>query len=188
MIANETELDVGVLVVKVANDRCQASYQRLFTHVAPRLLNFVRKQSNDEQLAKDVVQETMLKVWTKAHLYDKSKGAGLTWIYSIARNAKFDILRRLKHQNDWIQGDDLWPVLEEPRDDEKLPREFEALVSEELRRLIETLPTAQAQVVDLVYLKGSSQQEVADVLGVPLGTVKSRLRLALTKMKEALNG
>ncbi|WP_244900984.1 sigma-70 family RNA polymerase sigma factor [Paraferrimonas haliotis] len=187
MEGSNKEVDVGQLLLKVAASRCQISYQRLFKHVAPRLHNFIRKQMGDESIAKEVVQETMLKVWTKAHLYDDSKGAGLTWIFSIARNAKFDLLRRQKHQNDWVQGDDLWPTLEEPQDDQKLPREFESIVTEELSNLISTLPKPQADVVSMVYLRGASQQEVADLLDVPLGTVKSRLRLALQKLKEALD-
>ncbi|WEM44814.1 sigma-70 family RNA polymerase sigma factor (plasmid) [Photobacterium sp. DA100] len=181
-------IDVAMLLHNIADARCRRSYEQLFNLVAPKLMNFSRKQLRDESLAMEIVQETMLKVWLKAHLYDESKGAALTWIYSVARNVKFDLLRKSKHQQDWVQGDDLWPILHEEQDADKLPIEFHAIVSQELEALIEKLPPAQSEVVRMVCMQGASHQDVADALGVPLGTVKSRLRLALQKMKEALDG
>ncbi|RWX55990.1 sigma-70 family RNA polymerase sigma factor [Photobacterium chitinilyticum] len=180
-------IDVASLLFNIANSRCKHSYEKLFVLVAPKLLNFSRKQLRDDSMAMEVVQETMLKIWLKSHLYDESKGAALTWIYSVARNVKFDLLRKSKHQNDWVQGDDLWPTLSEEPDPERIPKEFHAIVTRELKDLVETLPPAQAEVVRLICLQGASHQEVADALGVPLGTIKSRLRLALQKMKEAMD-
>ncbi|WP_428451340.1 sigma-70 family RNA polymerase sigma factor [Photobacterium kasasachensis] len=180
-------IDVASLLFNIANLRCKQSYEKLFVMLAPKLLNFSRKQLRDDAMAMEVVQETMLKIWLKAHLYDESKGAALTWIYSVARNVKFDLLRKSKHQNDWIQGDDLWPTLSEEQDPDRLPKEFHAIVTRELKELVDTLPPAQAEVVRLICLQGASHQDVADALGVPLGTIKSRLRLALQKMKEALD-
>ncbi|WP_231569082.1 sigma-70 family RNA polymerase sigma factor [Photobacterium gaetbulicola] len=181
-------IDVAMLLHNIADSRCRRSYEQLFTSVAPKLLNFSRKQLRDESLAMEIVQETMLKVWLKAHLYDESKGAALTWIYSVARNVKFDLLRKTKHQQDWVQGDDLWPILHEDVDADKLPAEFYSIVSKELEAAINQLPPAQAEIVRMVCMQGASHQDVADALDVPLGTVKSRLRLALQKMKEALDG
>jgi RNA polymerase sigma-70 factor (ECF subfamily) len=180
-------IDVASLLFNIANSRCKHSYEKLFVLVAPKLLNFSRKQLRDDSMAMEVVQETMLKIWLKSHLYDESKGAALTWIYSVARNVKFDLLRKSKHQNDWVQGDDLWPTLSEEPDPERIPKEFHAIVTRELKDLVDTLPPAQAEVVRLICLQGASHQEVADALGVPLGTIKSRLRLALQKMKEAMD-
>ncbi|WP_240478319.1 sigma-70 family RNA polymerase sigma factor [Photobacterium aquae] len=188
MIKDPITADVALLLANIAHLRCRKSYEKLFTFVAPKLLSFSRKQLYDENMAMEVVQETMLKVWLKAHLYDESKGAALTWIYSVARNVKFDLLRKTRHQQDWIQGDDLWPILDEERDPDSLPDEFRLIVSKELEQQINALPPAQAEIVRMVCLQGTSHQEVADALGVPLGTVKSRLRLALQKMKEALDG
>ncbi|MCW8328794.1 sigma-70 family RNA polymerase sigma factor [Photobacterium sp. SDRW27] len=179
--------DVATLLFNIAHSRCKRSYETLFVLVAPKLLNFTRKQLRDESMAMEIVQETMLKIWLKSHLYDESKGAALTWIYSVARNVKFDMLRKSKHQQDWVQGDDLWPTLCEDQDSERLPKEFRSIVSRELDDLVNTLPPQQAEVVRLICLQGVSHQEVAEALGIPLGTVKSRLRLALQKMKEALD-
>ncbi|MDV5169826.1 sigma-70 family RNA polymerase sigma factor [Photobacterium rosenbergii] len=181
-------IDVALLLNNIALSRCRHSYEKLFTFVAPKLLNFSRKQLRDESMAMEIVQETMLKIWLKAHLYDETKGAALTWIYSVARNVKFDLLRKSKHQQDWVQGDDLWPILHEEQDADKLPTEFHSIVSKELEAAINNLPPAQAEIVRMVCMQGASHQDVADALDVPLGTVKSRLRLALQKMKEALDG
>ena len=189
MISEDTPaIDVALLLSNIAQSRCRTSYEQLFTFVAPKLLNFSRKQLRDESLAFEVVQETMLKIWLKAHLYDATKGAALTWIYSVARNVKFDLLRKTKHQQDWVQGDDLWPILHEELDADKLPAEFHDIVSRELESAIDDLPPAQAEIVRMVCMHGASHQDVADALNLPLGTVKSRLRLALQKMKEALDG
>ncbi len=179
--------DVQGLLIKIGRHRCEQSYEKLFVLVAPKLLNFVRRQLHDESMALEIVQETMLKVWLKAHLYDVSKGAALTWIYSVARNAKFDQLRRAKHQQNWVQGDDLWPLMSEEQDESRLPKEFDSIVKQELSAIVDQLPAPQAEIVRIVCLQGASHHEAAETLGVPLGTVKSRLRLALQKMKEALD-
>ncbi|CAM3821753.1 ECF RNA polymerase sigma factor RpoE [Vibrio aerogenes CECT 7868] len=178
---------VASLLSNIAESRCKQSFEQLFTMIAPMLLNYMRQQLQDDALACEIVQETMLKIWMKAHLYDESKGAATTWIYSVARNVKFDTLRKLKHHNDWIQGDDLWPVLSEESEPGQLPAEFHAIVRQELNQIIDTLPRSQSVVVRMICLQGESHQSVAQALDVPLGTVKSRLRLALNKMKEALD-
>lgn len=175
------------LLFNIAENRCRDSYQTLFKEIAPRVLSMARKQLFDESLAYEMVQETMLKLWLKAHLYDASKGAAVNWIFSVARNVKFDLLRRSKHQQDWIQGDDLWPILSEDRDINENAPEDREIISQQLQYQIEQLPIEQADIVRRVYLHGESQQEVADKLELPLGTVKSRLRLGLKKMKEALD-
>lgn len=179
--------ETSELLERVATLRCKKSYESLFKLIAPRLLGFGRKQLNDENLALELVQETMIKLWTKSHLFDVNKGAALTWIYTVARNVKFDILRRSQHQRDWIQGDDLWPFLSEENSDQHFTPELAPVLAQELGTLINQLPPPQAEVIRLVYLQGASQQEVAERLELPLGTVKSRLRLGLKKLKEELD-
>jgi RNA polymerase sigma-70 factor (ECF subfamily) len=181
------EDDLNELLERIATQRCRASYEQLFKSVAPRLLGFGRKQLADDSLALELVQETMLKLWLKAHLFDGAKGAALTWIYSVARNVKFDLLRRTKHQRDWVQGDDIWPILAEDREPNQLEPEWAPVVQAELARLIHHLPAPQAEIIRLIYQQGASQQEAAQLLSLPLGTVKSRLRLALAKLKEMLD-
>ncbi|WP_163132211.1 sigma-70 family RNA polymerase sigma factor [Agarivorans sp. Alg241-V36] len=179
--------DIALLLANIASEQCRKSYDLLFRQVAPRLLNLARKQFVDESLALEMVQETMLKLWLKAGLYDSSKGNAMTWIFSVSRNVKFDLMRKGKHQQSWIQGDDLWPILSEEEDADKVSTEDQELVSNELKHLIDKLPEEQADIVRRVYLHGESQQQVSEILNLPLGTVKSRLRLALKKMKEVLD-
>ncbi|MDO6762644.1 MULTISPECIES: sigma-70 family RNA polymerase sigma factor [unclassified Agarivorans] len=178
---------IALLLANIASKQCKRSYDTLFREVAPRLLNLARKQFVDESLALEMVQETMLKLWLKAGLYDASKGNAMTWIFSVSRNVKFDLMRKGKHQQSWVQGDDLWPILTEEEDSDKISSEDQELVSNELKELIERLPEEQADIVRRVYLHGESQQQVSEILNLPLGTVKSRLRLALKKMKEVLD-
>lgn len=179
--------DIALLLANIASEQCRKSYDLLFRQVAPRLLNLARKQFVDESLALEMVQETMLKLWLKAGLYDASKGNAMTWIFSVSRNVKFDLMRKGKHQQSWVQGDDLWPILSEEEDADKVSTEDQELVTNELKHLIAKLPEEQADIVRRVYLHGESQQQVSEILNLPLGTVKSRLRLALKKMKEALD-
>ncbi|GAB1621342.1 sigma-70 family RNA polymerase sigma factor [Agarivorans sp. B2Z047] len=179
--------DIALLLANIASEQCRKSYDLLFRQVAPRLLNLARKQFVDESLALEMVQETMLKLWLKAGLYDSSKGNAMTWIFSVSRNVKFDLMRKGKHQQSWVQGDDLWPILSEEEDADKVSTEDQELVTNELKHLIAKLPEEQADIVRRVYLHGESQQQVSEILNLPLGTVKSRLRLALKKMKEALD-
>ncbi|WP_432452081.1 MULTISPECIES: sigma-70 family RNA polymerase sigma factor [unclassified Agarivorans] len=179
--------EIALLLDNIAKQQCRASYERLFREVAPRLLNLARKQFVEESLALEMVQETMLKLWLKAGLYDASKGLAMTWIFSVSRNVKFDLMRKGKHQQSWVQGDDLWPTLAEEQDHDKVASEDHSLVREELQQVLSQLPKEQADIVRRVYLHGESQQQVSEMLNLPLGTVKSRLRLALQKMKETLN-
>ena len=185
--SNNDDDSIALLLANIANQQCRESYQSLFRQVAPRLLNLARKQLVEESLALEMVQETMLKLWLKAGLYDSSKGNAMTWIFSVSRNVKFDLMRKGKHQQSWVQGDDLWPILSEEEDADKVSTEDQELVTNELKHLIAKLPEEQADIVRRVYLHGESQQQVSEILNLPLGTVKSRLRLALKKMKEVLD-
>ncbi|WP_158589056.1 sigma-70 family RNA polymerase sigma factor [Alginatibacterium sediminis] len=169
----------------VGSIACQQSYAKLFKAVSGRVYAFLLKQQNDPSMAGEVLQETMLKVWQKAALYDASKGTAITWIYSVARNTRYDYLRRNKHQSQWFSADDIWSQIEPEKDG--IDEQFEPIVAEQMSHLIDKLPELQSDVVRRVYLHGQAQQEVADEVGVPLGTVKSRLRLGLRRLREMLD-
>lgn len=170
----------------VAEQRDRAAYARIFRHFAPRLRAFGMRQLGQEQLVLEMVQETMLAVWTKAHLYSPERGAPSTWIFTIARNQAYDMLRRRASRPEDIGADDLWPVLADPHADEQhLQPEFQVM-RQQLSRFYSLLSPLQLEVVQMVYLQDMSQQEVAEALGIPLGTVKSRLRLAVQKLREGM--
>ncbi|RUO35060.1 sigma-70 family RNA polymerase sigma factor [Aliidiomarina soli] len=175
------------LLATVAGDRCRRSFSELFRHFAPKLLAYGSRQFGNEQIAADLVQETMTNVWHKAHLFNADKGAPATWIFTIARNIRFDILRKNKHRRDEISADELWPVLAETSD--SLGDDYaldHGILMQEISGYYAKLPDAQRVVIEKIYVEGKSQQEVSDSLGIPLGTVKSRTRLALRKLKELI--
>ncbi|RAJ98821.1 sigma-70 family RNA polymerase sigma factor [Aliidiomarina maris] len=175
------------LLASIANSRCRRSFSELFRYFAPKLLAYGSRQFGNEQIAADLVQETMTNVWHKAHLFNADKGAPATWIFTIARNIRFDLLRKNKHRRDEISADELWPILSEQNesleDDYALDRE---ILMQEIGAYYAQLPEAQREVIEKIYIEGKSQQEVSDALGIPLGTVKSRTRLALIKLKELI--
>ncbi len=121
------------------------------------------------------MQETMLAVWRKAHMYNRSKAAASTWIFTLARNLSIDWMRKQKYPE---YGLEEWH--EEP--DEHNPGE-EMVTSDRLNRAIAQLPEKQAQVIYMSFFEGRSHSDISDRLGVPLGSVKSRIRLASEKLK-----
>lgn len=179
------ELMSGYLVM-VANERSKLAFSKVFNYFAPRLRSYALKQMGNEALAMELVQDTMSNVWQKAHLFNAEKGSPSTWIFTIARNIRFDMLRKLQNRKEDICSDDLWPVLcEQTPDTNETPLD-EQITLEQIGVLFDALPEKQRAVIEAIYIDGKSQQEVADELAIPLGTVKSRTRLALQRLKDML--
>eukprot|EP01026_Neomeris_dumetosa_P024273 TRINITY_DN20265_c0_g1_i1.p2 TRINITY_DN20265_c0_g1~~TRINITY_DN20265_c0_g1_i1.p2 ORF type:complete len:222 (+),score=24.20 TRINITY_DN20265_c0_g1_i1:93-668(+) len=170
----------------VANERCKSSFAKVFGYFAPRLRSYALKQIGNEALAMELVQDTMSNVWQKAHLFNADKGSPSTWIFTIARNIRFDMLRKQQNRKEDICSDDLWPVLCEQTADANEVSLDETITLEQVGVLFDELPEKQRTVIEAIYIEGKSQQEVADELDIPLGTVKSRTRLALQRLKELL--
>ncbi|MDX1392091.1 MAG: sigma-70 family RNA polymerase sigma factor [Rheinheimera sp.] len=174
----------------VALQRDKSAYAELFHYFAPRLKAFGMKMFGNEQQALEMVQDTMLNVWKKAALFDASRGCASTWIFTIARNVRFDMLRKKQSRKDDISADDLWLNGEypEPQADDDAAQWDNQLLTDRLAPHFDKLPPAQREVMEKVYLQEKSHQEVSDELAIPLGTVKSRIRLALDRLREALDG
>lgn len=170
----------------VAEVRCKISFAKVFGFFAPRLRSYALKQIGNEALAMELVQDTMSNVWQKAHLFNAEKGSPSTWIFTIARNIRFDMLRKQQNRKEDICSDDLWPVLCEQTADANEVSLDEQITLEQVGYLFDELPQKQRVVIEAIYVEGKSQQEVADELEIPLGTVKSRTRLALQRLKEML--
>lgn len=134
----------------------------------------------------EIVQDTMTNVWHKAHLFNSDKGTASTWIFTIARNIHFDMLRKQKNRKEDVCSDDLWPVLMEQVSADNPDKLEELTCLDQVHTMLERLPAKQQTVIRAIYIDGKSQQEVADVLGIPLGTVKSRARLALQRLREMI--
>lgn len=177
-------------LVKVGKSRDQASFQALFEHFAPLIKGFClsnTSQNFSPDAAEEIVQEVMLKVWQKAPSFNPTKAAASTWVYTVMRNARIDLMRRNKrhnHDNDSIDVDDLWD-----EDSALAPvAQFQKIRNEEVvRSSFEILPTEQRQALVEVYMKGKSHSEVATETGLPLGTVKSRVRMGLQKIQAHLS-
>lgn len=176
------------LLAQVAATQSRRAFSELFRHFAPKLQAYATRQFGNEQTAMDLVQETMTNVWHKAHLFKPDKGSPSTWIFTIARNIRFDILRKNKHRQNDLSADELWPILAE--NNESLDDDYALdgkVLMQEISSYYAQLPDAQREVIERIYIEGKSQQEVSDSLGIPLGTVKSRTRLALKKLKELIS-
>lgn len=158
-----------------------------FSYYSPKLKQFVMKHVGSEQVALELVQETMSTVWQKASLFDGQKSSLATWIYTIARNLSYDLLRRQKGRDAYVLADDIWPEDYCPPDlvDHYAPEQD--LLKEQVMKFLDRLPEAQQQVIKAVYLEEIPQQDVADMLDIPLGTVKSRLRLAVEKLRLSMD-
>lgn len=170
----------------VAKQRCKSSFSKVFSYFAPRLRSYALKQMGNEAIAMELVQDTMSNVWQKAHLFNAEKGSPSTWIFTIARNIRFDMLRKLQNRKEDVCSDDLWPVLCEQTADTKVAPLDEQITLEQVGHYFNDLPKKQQRVIEAIYIEGKSQQEVADELEIPLGTVKSRTRLALQRLKDML--
>lgn len=166
--------------------RDKQAFAMLFKYFSPRLRHFLFKKVGNEQVAMELVQETMAAVWQKAHMFDGSKSSLSTWIYTIARNLCFDMMRKQRGKEVSIQSQDIWPGENIPADmvDHYSPEQ--TVLKQQVLKFLDTLPDNQRDVVKAVYLDEISQQEAAERFDLPLGTVKSRLRLAVEKLRQTM--
>lgn len=165
----------------VANHRDKQAFTHLFQFFAPKIQRIARDKFPNESQACEVVQETMSNVWRKAHMFDESKGAVTTWVYTVMRNVTFDLLRKIQGNKEDNLSDDIWPIVQEVNSEEESFDDH--LENKKLLKVIDALPEEQQAVVKGYYLMEMSQEQLAKHLNLPLGTIKSRLRLALAKLK-----
>lgn len=174
--------DMRELLCAVGARRDIDAYERLFRHFAPRVKAYMAKGGGNSQQAEELMQETMIAVWNKAERFDPSKGAVSTWIFAIARNLRIDAYRR-ERRPEFDPSDPAF-VLEDaaPADTELDVRE----ASEQLHHAIAALPAEQASLLKLSFFEDQSHSAIAARLNLPLGTVKSRMRLAFDKLRASL--
>ncbi|MCH2165414.1 MAG: sigma-70 family RNA polymerase sigma factor [Marinovum sp.] len=167
-------------VVRIRDARDQSAFAELFAHFAPRVKAFLMRSGSDATLAEECTQEVMATLWQKAHLFDPSRASVSTWIYTIARNKKIDYLRKQRRP----EPEELsWGPEEEPDQADVLALNEE---SEQLGRAIAALPEKQRDLIQKAYFGDLSHSEIALATGLPLGTIKSRIRLALERLRHAI--
>lgn len=171
------------LLVRVGQKKDRAAFVALFEYYAPRVKSYLLKHGASNSAAEEVVQNTFVTLWEKAAGYDPGKAAASTWIFTIARNKRIDALRREK-------------FIEVNTDNNALQNasyvQEEAYAGkDEIRQLntaIDSLPKNQAELLRMAFFEDKSHQTISDEMHLPLGTVKSRLRLAMEKLKKQLKG
>ncbi|MCB1646026.1 MAG: sigma-70 family RNA polymerase sigma factor [Pseudomonadales bacterium] len=169
------------LLVKVGSAKDREAFSQLFEHFAPLVKGFLMKGSSlDPEQAEELVQETMIKVWRKAASFRKDKSAASTWIYTIARNSRIDWIRKEVRNSRELSADDIYETAEDNPSYSSLLR---VRNQKSIRENLDQLPQEQLEVIGKIYFEGKSHSEVAEELSLPLGTVKSRIRLALSRMQ-----
>lgn len=170
----------------IAQTRDRAAFTRLFRHFGPKIKAFgmsLNSGYTSEAMADELVQDVMIKVWTKAGSFNSSKASANTWIFTIARNCRIDFLRKMKRIDSPLRAEDLWPVTEDP---EPIAVLMQSRDQVEVNEAMTTLAPEQRDVLREIYMKGKTHSEIAQETGIPLGTVKSRVRLALNKMRKTM--
>lgn len=170
------------LMGRVASRSDVDAFRELYQSFAPRLKSYMMRRGADAALAEELAQETLLTVWRKAGLYSGDKGSPATWIFTIARNLRIDRLRREVPWQSLPDDFDQLPSGDTAPDEAVVEREQQIRI----QAVMATLPRDQADVVTLAFVDGLSHSEIAERLGVPLGTVKSRMRLAYGKIRESV--
>jgi RNA polymerase sigma factor (sigma-70 family) len=169
-------------VEAIALRQDRQAFIALFEHFAPRLKGFLLSGGAGMEQVDEIVQEVMLIVWRRAGSYRPERAAVSTWIFTIARNRRIDRIRRTRRPELDPEDDSLRPTAMPAPDDDAVLRQRAA----RLRAALSTLPADQAEVIQRAWLEGIPQAQVAEELQLPVGTVKSRLRLAMSRLRAAL--
>jgi RNA polymerase sigma factor (sigma-70 family) len=171
-----------ILIHRVAAARDRAAFQSLFEYFAPRIKAYLARSGTSPQQADDLAQEAMLSVWRKAHLFDPAKASAATWIFTIARNLRIDLIRRERHPGFDPADPSLVPGVSDSPDMDFQTRQS----GQRIRQALASLPSDQARIILMSFYSDKTHSEIASELDIPLGTVKSRIRLAMVRLKSLL--
>jgi RNA polymerase sigma-70 factor (ECF subfamily) len=173
------------LIEAVAIHKDREAFAALFRYFAPRIKTFMQRSGMSERSADELAQEAMLAVWSKAGLFDPKSVGAAAWIFTIARNLRIDALRRQKRTPTHNTGDAglEFRIDEGPQPDTGFAA---SQVEGRVRHALSKLPDDQLRVIELSFFQEKAHAEIAQVLAIPLGTVKSRLRLAMTRLRGLL--
>jgi RNA polymerase sigma-70 factor (ECF subfamily) len=170
------------LMERVARSKDRQAYGELFAFYAPRVKAYLMRLGADDGLSEELAQEVMVTVWRKAELFDREQASVSTWLFRIARNRRIDAIRRAKRPELDPNDPLLLPSSPVAADDTLTSRDTERVV----RAAMRGLPDEQMDLLRAAFYDGLSHREIAERSGTPLGTVKSRLRLAFQKLRAKL--
>jgi RNA polymerase sigma factor (sigma-70 family) len=174
--------DVGVQIVAIAAHADMAAFQALFQAYSPRIRAYLLKMTRNPQASEDLMQETMLAIWRKAGQYDPARGPASAWIFTIARNIWIDAWRKQRRPE--IDMND--PALAADPEPDAVNLMEQRQSRDALHKAMQTLPQEQVDLIRLSFFDEASHSTIAAQLGLPIGTVKSRIRLAFGRLRAAL--
>ncbi|MDG1472783.1 MAG: sigma-70 family RNA polymerase sigma factor [Ascidiaceihabitans sp.] len=167
-------------MIRIRQHQDRAAFAELYEHFAPRVKGFLMKSGSDSSLAEECAQDVMATLWRKAHMFDATRASVATWIFTIARNRRIDLLRKQRRP----EPEELtWGPEHEPDQADAIALQQE---TEILRKAIQDLPSAQRELLEKAYFGDLSHSEIAAQTGLPLGTIKSRIRLALERLRHVM--
>jgi len=169
-------------VAAVAERRDREAFARLFDHFAPRLNAYLQRRGTDRGTAEEIVQDTMVTLWRKAALFDPRRSSPATWLYRIALNCRIDRLRR--DRLDFLDGSD--SVFDGVDDVDLVSRLDLRRREDAVRAALDGLPDEQLVLVRLAFFDDLSHSQISERVGLPLGTVKSRIRLGFARLRRSL--
>jgi RNA polymerase sigma-70 factor, ECF subfamily len=173
-------------IVAIAKREDRAAFAELFAFFGPRVKGYLQRTGTSEVQAEELAQETLLAVWRKARLFDAGHASAATWIFTIARNLRIDSTRR-DRRGGAIRVEDIEAEFEvdgAPLADQRL---LAAEVETRVRKALKALPSDQLRVIEMSFFEGRAHGEIARTLQIPLGTVKSRVRLAMRRLRGILD-
>ncbi|MEM7638973.1 MAG: sigma-70 family RNA polymerase sigma factor [Pseudomonadota bacterium] len=169
-------------VEQIAHARSRPAFAELFEYFAPRIKSYLIRLGSDASSAEEIMQEVMLNIWRKAEQYDRRQASVSTWIFRIARNRRIDSLRRTNKPE--LDAED--PMLQPAEIEQPDITVNRVQLEVKVREVIETLPEEQLVLLKAAFYEGLSHSEIAKSFGLPLGTVKSRIRLAFMRLRGSL--
>lgn len=171
------------LIQAIATRQDRAAFASLFRHYAPRIKAFIMRSGADSETAHEVAQEALIMVWRKAASFDRTRASATTWLYTIARNKRIDLVRRSGRSA--IETED-WLTVFAPDDDDADKSIIAVQTYNRVRELLARLSADQRLVIEKAFFENKTHTVIAAELELPLGTTKSRIRLALKHLRDAL--
>ncbi|MEM9318605.1 MAG: sigma-70 family RNA polymerase sigma factor [Pseudomonadota bacterium] len=179
-LADASDAQWVAKMLAIAEQQDRSAFADVFRHFAPRVKAFLMRGGADEALAEECMQDVMTTLWRKARLYDPARASVSTWIFTVARNRKIDLLRKYARP----EPEELpWGPEEEPEQIEVVALKQDG---KRLAEALRSLPEKQRMLIERAYFGEMTHTEIAEQTGLPLGTIKSRIRLALERLRHSM--